>query len=977
MTQTQPKPNPDKFKTDSLSNGHPLDSEKLPLPPPPPPPQSREKDASKLGIQVMPNIPEFLEEPIASQAQSYKLRTWRRGRPWGSLTLQAKATAISLVMVLLSTGVAGTLTYFSAGNSLEEDIKHLEEDNTRAIADKVAFFLRERYGDIQVAASLDFVRDPNALRNSLRPDEQARKLDEFLNAYDVYDSIAIFDQNGNLLIQTLSRGTSLVKNQLDESYFQTVLETNQPFISQPFIASESNRFSIYIAAPITSPTTGQIVGVARARMPVRFMEEVLASQRQGDEGDQRTLYLVDEGGNIFASSQELGELGTGEDIPANSLIPNYRALQGGDVRTQVAGEFVESYVPLTSVGGARGDLPDLGWSTISTVPKSIAFAPKLDFVVSLLGGTVLAILVVGVLVILIVSRAARPIVEAAQTVALIGQGDLSARLPVKGEDEIAQLGGNINSMAEQIDTLLQEQAIAAEQARFLAEVAATPVGGRPNLTPFFNKALNGARELLSLDRLMLYTVAAGEGTIAAESVANGQLTAASWNGALPKLSTDLMARYQAGEVIPISDTGRSQWSEAQKKWLAALKVKASVEAPMITEGQLSGLLLAHDCQGERQWKAQEINFLRQLASQLETATNRVNSLEQIQRAQQEAEKLAAEQTELKESLQRRALELLMEVDPVSRGDLTIRAKVTEDEIGTVADSYNATIESLRKIVGQVQQAAGQVTLTAGTSETAVETLSSAATIQTKEIEVALQRIQQMATSIQMVSVNAEQAETAVQQANQTVQEGDAAMNRTVDGILAIRETVGETAKKVKRLGESSQKISKVVNLISTFAAQTNLLALNASIEAARAGEEGRGFAVVADEVRSLARQSAEATAEIEKLVAGIQAETQEVVAAMESGTEQVVAGTQLVDETRQSLNRISDASTQISQLVDAISKAATEQASSSEAVTQTMTSLANIATQTSTEAEQVSDSFRQLVSVAQALQSEVARFKVG
>ncbi len=338
--------------------------------------------------------------------------------------------------------------------------------------------------------------------------------------------------------------------------------------------------------------------------------------------------------------------------------------------------------------------------------------------------------------------------------------------------------------------------------------------------------------------------------------------------------------------------------------------------------------------------------------------------------------MAVEQTALKENLQRRALDLLMEVDPVSQGDLTIRARVTEDEIGTVADSYNATIESLRQIVRQVKDASEQVALTAKTSESAVDTLSSGASIQTQEIAETLKRIQKVTGYSRQVTENARQAEIAVQEANKTVHEGDEAMNRTVDGILAIRETVGETAKKVKRLGESSQKISKVVNLISSFAAQTNLLALNASIEAARAGEEGRGFAVVADEVRSLARQSAEATAEIEKLVAGIQSETQEVVAAMESGTEQVVAGTRLVDETRQSLNRISLASMQISQLVDAIAKAAIEQSEASEQVTNSMTGLADIAARTSTEAQQVSDSFRQLLSVAQALQGEVARFKV-
>jgi methyl-accepting chemotaxis protein len=209
-----------------------------------------------------------------------------------------------------------------------------------------------------------------------------------------------------------------------------------------------------------------------------------------------------------------------------------------------------------------------------------------------------------------------------------------------------------------------------------------------------------------------------------------------------------------------------------------------------------------------------------------------------------------------------------------------------------------------------------------------------------------------------------------------VREGDIAMNRTVDGILSIRETVAETAKKVKHLGESSQKISTVVNLISTFAAQTNLLALNASIEAARAGEEGRGFAVVADEVRTLARQSAEATSEIEKLVAGIQAETNEVVTAMEAGTEQVVTGTRLVDETRQSLNKITAASSKINLLVEAITQATVVQSEASESVTQSMTNVAQIANKTSKEAGIVSSSFEELLTVAQTLQEDVRRFKV-
>jgi methyl-accepting chemotaxis protein len=356
-----------------------------------------------------------------------------------------------------------------------------------------------------------------------------------------------------------------------------------------------------------------------------------------------------------------------------------------------------------------------------------------------------------------------------------------------------------------------------------------------------------------------------------------------------------------------------------------------------------------------------------------------NLLELNKELEAQAQSLSQQEREAQDSrefMQQRALELLMEVDPISRGDLTVRAKVTADEIGTIADSYNATVSSLRQIVTQVQDASQQVLTTTSDSGTSIQSLSTEALRQSQEVNDALADIARMSNSIAMVATTAQKAEAAVEEANTTVKAGEDAMSRTVDGFLAIRDTVTEATAKVQRLGESSEKISKVVNLIGTFAAQTNLLALNASMEAARAGEEGRGFAVVANEVRSLARQSAKATAEIEKMVAEIQSGTQEVVAAMATGAEQVATGTQLVDDARQSLTKIVLVSEQISGLVEAIAQATVTQSQASESVTETMNNVAAIAGKTSSEANQVSASFKQLLTLAQDLQASVEKFKV-
>ncbi|MGK7943968.1 MAG: methyl-accepting chemotaxis protein [Microcystaceae cyanobacterium] len=491
-----------------------------------------------------------------------------------------------------------------------------------------------------------------------------------------------------------------------------------------------------------------------------------------------------------------------------------------------------------------------------------------------------------------------------------------------------------------------------------------------NSSEVFDVAVANVRRALNCDRVIVYQFNPDwSGTIIAESVNHEFPEALGANIADPCFADKYVEKYQKGRIQATNDIYEANLTPCHLKQLEPFKVRANLVTPVIEEGKLLGLFIAHQCSGPRHWTQGEMDFMAQVATQVGLALERTDLLDKQQKAE-------SEQRNAREQLQKRALELLMQVDPVSQGDLTIRAQVTEDEIGTIADSYNATIESLRKIVTQVQGVAGQLADTASNNEMAVSALSEEAVQQASDIAAALDRLEIMTNAIREVAENAAQAESAVQMATNTVETGEDAMNRTVDGIMAIRETVAETAKKVKRLGESSQKISKVVNLISSFADQTNLLALNASIEAAHAGEEGRGFAVVADEVRSLARQSAEATAEIEGLVANIQAETNDVVAAMEAGTEQVVMGTKLVDETRKSLNQITVASIQISELVEAIAQTAVQQADTSENVTKTMAQVAAISDRTSSEAALVSDSFRQLLKVSQALTESVRQFKV-
>jgi twitching motility protein PilJ len=360
----------------------------------------------------------------------------------------------------------------------------------------------------------------------------------------------------------------------------------------------------------------------------------------------------------------------------------------------------------------------------------------------------------------------------------------------------------------------------------------------------------------------------------------------------------------------------------------------------------------------------------QMADSINTSTDAIEA----QSRQRQAE--AEFQRQEKERLQQGVIHLLLEIEEAKRGDLTVRARVDETEMGSIADAFNATIRSLSEIVTQVKTAAAQVHDSAYTNENSAEKLSSKAIAQSQALTTALNSVQDIGQSIQTVATSAQKAAAIARQAVLNAQKSSESMDLTVGSMENIRATAAETTKKVKRLAESSQEISKIVNLISGISEKTNLLAFNASIEASRAGENGQGFRVVADEVRRLAERVTDSTKEIEQLVNAIQQETAEVLQTMEASTTQVVTGTELVAKTKQTLGSIARISHKIDQLLQSISSSTVSQAQASAMVNQTMQEVAAIAQSNSDDSKAVAVSLEQLVGVAQELQRSVSRFQV-
>ena len=346
----------------------------------------------------------------------------------------------------------------------------------------------------------------------------------------------------------------------------------------------------------------------------------------------------------------------------------------------------------------------------------------------------------------------------------------------------------------------------------------------------------------------------------------------------------------------------------------------------------------------------------------ELLDSRVETLATIQR----------ENDKLNESV----LDLLRAVAQLARKDLTVRIPVSEDVTGAVSDALNLLASETAKVLLDVSNISADVTAASLEVQKQSDNMLLRAAEERTEVETTTRALSDAARAMADIATLAQQTNETADAAIRTTQMALVSVTNTVSGINATRDVIRETEKRIKRLGERSQEISGVVNLINTIAERTHILALNASMHAASAGEAGRGFAVVADEVQRLAENARQATQQIAALVNNIQVETSDTVNTMNTVISQIVEGTRLAEQAGEQMNRTQQTTSELVSSVRQIASTSSEQIRVGEELVNLAAAIKLNSEKTSEQLIEQSNNTNSLVEYAKQLLASVRVFKL-
>lgn len=327
-----------------------------------------------------------------------------------------------------------------------------------------------------------------------------------------------------------------------------------------------------------------------------------------------------------------------------------------------------------------------------------------------------------------------------------------------------------------------------------------------------------------------------------------------------------------------------------------------------------------------------------------------------------------------ERLNNSIISLIRALGAIANKDLTVKVPVSSDITGTISDAVNLLTSETGKTLFEVKNISREVNATSNMLQDQSKLVMQFAESERMQIVATSKALRVLAAAMNEVAKQAEQADKSATRAIESTQSAKETVSKSVSGILTIRETISETEKRTKRLGERSQEISGIVNLINTIAERTHILALNASMHAASAGEAGKGFAVVAEEVQRLAESARKSTDDIAAMVNNIRVETSDTVTIMNKLISQVADESRLAEQAGREMEQTERATRDLVKTVKEIAAQAVQQAAVADRIKDRASIIKNFTDKTEKQLQEqkvFTDNLRQY---AAALVAEVDQF---
>ncbi len=403
---------------------------------------------------------------------------------FNKMSLRNKAITFAIALGTLPVLGCGAMAYYLTNQNIVKSEINTQESSATSLSDKVNRFLFERYGDIQAIANLPSVNNPKITAGMTREAKQ-NVLDRYVKIYGVYDSVAAFDLNGNVIQQ--SSGTALA-NHKERNYFQQVIQTGQPVISNPEVSKTTGKMVIHFAAPIRDVTTNKLIGVVRSSMPIEYVEAVAA-----DFGnDRQEWHLVDNSSGKFFVAIEEDQVGRN----AASDFSTFAQMQAANkVNTTVTVDQIDNteqlvtYAPLAKLEG----LPQLNWSTVIARDTDDVFATQRNLLWTLMLGTGVTALLGSGLAVIFANRTTNLIKGITNAIAS-SSTEIAATVEQQ-ERTVSQQASSVNQTTATMDELGASSQQSAEQAEASAAGARQALALAENGTQAVHQTMDGMSTL--------------------------------------------------------------------------------------------------------------------------------------------------------------------------------------------------------------------------------------------------------------------------------------------------------------------------------------------------------------------------------------------------------------------------------------------------------------------------------------------------